>query len=244
VRVNKRRTSDEALVTQLGGGRLRLELDNVPLWRGNDVPLRQLISDFATYLYLPRLKDHSVLEMAVVDGVRSLTWRDETFAIAEAYDEVKSRYVGLKAGQAGMPMLDGSTLVVKAEVAAAHIEREAQAAATVPATAGQSPAAPASGPLPGTAVTSEAGPGVVIAPAVRRHFFATVELNPLKVAGSAQQVADEVIRHLNGQPGAKVKVRLEIEAEAPEGYSDAMMRDIMENAATLKFTAADFEEAE
>ncbi len=242
VRASKRLTGDEALFTTMGGGRLRLELDRVPLWRGNDVPVRQLLTDFATYLYLPRLKDHSVLEMAVVDGVRNMTWRTETFAIAESYDENKGRYLGLKAAQAGMPMLDGSTLVVKPDIAGAQVERDAAAAATATTEPGQGAHAAGggqsspAGPSPTSSVTPEPRQ------ALKTRFFATTELNPLKVAGGAQDVANEVVRHLIAQPFAKVRVRLEIEAEAPDGYNDALMRDIMENAATLKFTAADFEE--
>lgn len=38
-----------------------MELDKVPLWRGDHVTLKQLVEDFAQYLYLPRLKDSDVL---------------------------------------------------------------------------------------------------------------------------------------------------------------------------------------
>jgi hypothetical protein len=241
VRASKRLVADELLFTSLGGGRLRLELDRVPLWRGNHVPVRQLIEDFGKYLYLPRLRDHAVLELAVVDGVRNLTWREDTFALAEAFDEAKGRYLGLKAGQAGTPTLDGSYLVVKADVAATQIEAD-QAARS-----GGGNAVPGGVPGQGAGSAGQAGttgpPGAAERPPARKtHFFGTVQLNPLKVAGGAQQVADEVIRHLNSPPGAKVHVRLEIGGEAPEGYADSLVRDIMENVATLKFTAADFEE--
>ena len=57
VRASKKLRNDELLVTGLAGTRLRMELDRVPLWRGDHVAIKQLAEDFARYLYLPRLKD-------------------------------------------------------------------------------------------------------------------------------------------------------------------------------------------
>ncbi len=50
-RASKKLKNEEMLLIQMGGVRLRLELDRVPLWRGDDVPVKQLIEDVATYLY-------------------------------------------------------------------------------------------------------------------------------------------------------------------------------------------------
>ena len=62
-RCASRRSSSgaELLITALGGVRLRMELDRVPLWQGDHVSTQQLWSYFAQYLYLPRLRDRSVL---------------------------------------------------------------------------------------------------------------------------------------------------------------------------------------
>ena len=53
------------LITNWAGSLLRMELDRVPLWRGNHVAVKQLADDFARYLYLPRLRDNSVLAEAI-----------------------------------------------------------------------------------------------------------------------------------------------------------------------------------
>jgi hypothetical protein len=55
VRASKKLRSDESLVTSLGFSILRKHLDEVPLWRGDHVAVRQLVEDFARYLCLPRL---------------------------------------------------------------------------------------------------------------------------------------------------------------------------------------------
>ena len=67
--------------------RLRLEMDRVPLWRGDHVAMKQLIEDFGRYLYLPRLKEAAVLLGAVCDGCALLTWEQDAFAYAASYDE-------------------------------------------------------------------------------------------------------------------------------------------------------------
>src|SRR5262249_41089871 len=61
VRASKKLKNDELLVTSLGSARLRMDLDKVPLWRGDHVAIRQLVEDFGRYLYLPRVRDPEVL---------------------------------------------------------------------------------------------------------------------------------------------------------------------------------------
>jgi hypothetical protein len=57
-RACRRFESDEALLTQLGPGRLRKALDQFDLWRSQThVEIKQVLADFATYLDLPRLRD-------------------------------------------------------------------------------------------------------------------------------------------------------------------------------------------
>ena len=58
---------------------------------------------------------------------------------------------------------------------------------------------------------------------------------------NASRIADEVIAHLAGRVGAKVKVPLEVEAEVPTGVPDQVVRTVTENSRTLKFTSQGFE---
>ena len=74
VRASKKLRTDEHYLTSFAPTRLRMELDKIPLWRGNHVAVKQLVEDFARYLYLPRLKDSGVLLDAIRDGVNLLTW--------------------------------------------------------------------------------------------------------------------------------------------------------------------------
>src|SRR5690606_31934673 len=85
-RVSKKLKSDESFLANLGPTVLRKYLDGVPLWRGDHVAVRQLVEDFAQYLYLPRVAGPEVLVQSIRDGVSRLTWRSDTFAYAESYD--------------------------------------------------------------------------------------------------------------------------------------------------------------
>jgi hypothetical protein len=70
----KKLRSGDLLAPSFAGTRLRMELDRIPLWRSNDVAVRQLADDFARYIYLPRLVGPEVLADAARDGVALLSW--------------------------------------------------------------------------------------------------------------------------------------------------------------------------
>ena len=97
-RASKKLKSDELLIVNFAASRLRMEMDRVPLWRGNHVTVRQLIEDFGRYLYLPRLQSATVLVDAIRSGLALLTWEKDAFAYAESYDESVPRYRGLRSG--------------------------------------------------------------------------------------------------------------------------------------------------
>jgi predicted AAA+ superfamily ATPase len=230
VRASKRLKNDEALITSFAPTRLRMELDRVPLWRGDHVSIKQLVEDFARYLYLPRLAEPSVLIGAIQGGPALLTWAQDAFAYAESFDETAGRYRGLQGGKlVTLSGPDSPGLVVKAEVAKRQLEAEA-----VPPPPGPGPIPP--GPGPGPTPPSPPAP----APKVRR-FHGNVDLDPTRVGRDAGRIAEEVIAHVVSLPGAEVKVTLEIEATIPEGAPEHVVRTVTENSRTLKFGSAGFE---
>ena len=85
VRASKKLRSDELLVTGFAATRLRMELDRVPLWRGDHVAIKQLVEDFARYLYLPRLRDPAVLLEAIREGLRLLTWSQDSVRLCRKF---------------------------------------------------------------------------------------------------------------------------------------------------------------
>ena len=232
-RVSKKLKNDDLLVTSLGSTILRKYLDDVPLWRGDHVAIRQLVEDFGRYLYLPRVRDPEVLLGAVRGGFSLLTWEKDSFAYAEGYDEGAGRYRGLRCGQqVAIIDADSSDLVVKSEIARKQLDAETRTEPTPPVD-GPTPTAPGPGPTPETPTPHEA--------AKPKRFHGTVELDATRVGRDAGRIADEVISHLSGLVGANVKVTLEIEAEIPNGAPDNVVRTVTENSRTLKFKNQGFE---
>jgi hypothetical protein len=249
VRASRKLENDGLLITKYAGTNLRLELDKVPLWRGDAVSVKQLADDFAQYLYLPRLKDMSTLLGAIAEGVASLVWERETFAYADSYDAATKRYLGLRTGQRIMPSLDG--LLVNADVAAAQLATERT---SVSAPVGESGHGPGTGTYDGDgngggfAVNEHRGGGGVTtvppapaAPAAQR-FYGSVTLDSARAMRDATAVIQEVVQHLSGLLGAQVEVTMEVHAQLPEGAPEHVVRTVTENCRTLKFTSFGFEE--
>ena len=88
----------------------------------------------------------------------------------------------------------------------------------------------------------ETSPGTRgVAPARPKRFHGTVILDATRVGRDASRVAEEVVTHLSGLVGARVKVTLEIEAEVPGGVPEHVVRTVTENSRTLKFETQGFE---
>jgi predicted AAA+ superfamily ATPase len=248
-RAVKKLRNEELLLIQLGGIRLRHELDRVPLWRGDHVNIKQLADDMARYLYLPRLRDENVLVTAIQEGVRRSTWQAETFAYAEGHDETQRRYKGLRAGESLRVLLDGQSVLVKPDVARVQMQAEAQPAVTGvtprPEEMAGVPTALSGNAVPGHLTDPSSNRGGVAPPAAppSRRFHAAVTLDPLRLGRDAAQIAEEVVQHLTRGVGVEVRITLEIHADLPEGASEKMIRDVTENCRTLRFNDYGFEEA-
>jgi hypothetical protein len=230
VRASKKLVNEELLIPSLGATRLRMEIDRVPLWRGDYAAIRQLVDDFARYIYLARLINPTVLINAIRDGVTLLTWAEDSFAYAESFDEAAGRYRGLRGGQNVAISENDAGLLVKPEVAKRQLEVETKVGG-VPGETGIQQIEEQKGEAEKTEKAATAP----------RRFHGTVELDSERVGRDASQIADEVISHLNSLVGADVRVTLEIDATIPGGASEQVVRTATENCKSLKFTQQGFE---
>jgi hypothetical protein len=229
VRASKKLRNDELLITNLAASRLRMELDRIPLWRGDNVATRQVIDDFGRYLYLPRVQGPEILTRAMMEGLRLLTWSKDSFAYADSFDEKEGRYRGLRCGQmVSVSASEPSGLLIKPDVAAKQQEAER-------------PSGPTAGP---TAPSGEPGPGGPTAPTPKlpKRFHGSVTLDATRVGRDAGRIADEVISHLTALVNSEVNVTLEIEAQVPNGVPENTVRTVTENSRTLKFETHGFEQ--
>lgn len=232
VLASRKLRTEEGLIVKYSGARLRMDLDRIPLWRGDHVPVRQLWSDYAQYLYLPRLRDASVLADAIRDGVALLTWESDAFAYADGWDAEKGRYVGLRAGEHIALLPDAGGLVVKPDVARRQLDEEVQVRVPVPGVRTQSGGLTEEVEETETEHEHDAKP---------RRFYGSVTLDPVRLSRDAGQIAEAIVQHLAGLMGARVEVRLEVQAEIPDGVPDDVVRTVSENARTLRFESHGFE---
>ena len=232
VRASKKLRTDEHYLTSFGSTRLRMELDKIPLWRGDHVAVKQLVEDFARYLYLPRLKDSAVLLHAISEGLNLLTWVQDSFGFADSYDEEAGRYRGLRGGtMVSLTDAHSTALLVKPELAVRQMDAER---AVVPPEAGltQPPADwPEVPPAHPVITPPKPPPG----PAKPKRFHGSVTLDATRVGRDASKIAEEVIAHLAGLVGATVTVTLEISADIFGAVPDQAVRTVTENSRTLKF---------
>jgi hypothetical protein len=205
------------------------------------VAVKQLVEDFARYLYLPRLKEPAVLLHAIGDGMNLLTWMQDSFGFADAFDEAAGRYQGLRAGQMVM-LIDAQApgLVVKSDVASRQLDAER---VVMPPIVG--PEIPTGDDGGKTLPISPVIPPVVdpLRPVATKpkRFHGTAVLDATRVGRDASRIAEEVIAHLVGLVGTRVTVTIEVAAEIPAGASDQVVRTVTENCRTLKFTSQGFE---
>ncbi len=243
VRASKKLRNDGLLLTSYAATLLKMELDRVPLWRGDHVAIKQIAEDFARYLYLPRLKDPSLLLGAIGDGVALLTWQTDGYAFADSFDDAAGRYRGLRVAQHIMlPDTDAPGLLVQPDVAQKQLDAEtAKPTESEPPIGGNgvgggAPPQKPGGGLGGT--TIKLPEPVSTKP---KRFHGTVKLDKERVGRDASKIAEDVIAHLTSLMGGDVEVMLEISATIPTGVPDNVVRTVTENSRTLKFTSQGFE---
>jgi predicted AAA+ superfamily ATPase len=180
------------------------------------------------YLYFPRLKDRDVLAKAITEGATSRDY----FGYADGVG-ADGRYTGLRIGERpGSVLFDAESVIVRRDVALAQADADA-------ARRGEQPKRPSD---EGTGRDSTPKSEPAPAPSLPTRFYGAVKLNPLKVASSAGQIGDEIIKHLTALVDGEVEVVLEVRARARSGIPEQTVRTVGENARTLKFESFEFED--
>ena len=231
-RAAKRLVREELLVTRLAPTVLRKYLDDIPLWKdGRHVEVVQLVEYFASYPYLPRLRDPSVLLASVESGAGLLTWFADSFAYAEGYDETSERYKGLVAGQS-LKLTQPAGLVVHPGAAQEQLNREVheRAGGSEKKDGDETVADPAGGPGPGGGKDEQAPPRAEPRP---RRFYVKKRVGPADLTKLSQQLAEELVVHLAKLPDSRVEITIEVAAEVAGGIPADVVRIVEANADAL-----------
>ena len=217
-RASKRLVDEEALLIELGPQRLDRELQKY-IWKDKDhLFLKDLWEYCNRYTYLPRLKDRSVLARSVASAISEL--HPGPFAYAEGWDDATGVYRGLVIDKAAsvQVVLDSESLIVAPKVAEAN-----------------RPEPPKEDPIdrPPQDKVDPVPPDQPEAKPTR--FIGTVMISPERPARDIHQVIEGVVEQLITLPGSEVSIRLEIDAEVPDGLDQGKVRTLVENANTLGF---------
>lgn len=201
-----------------------------------DASAREVWRQMCCQLFMPRLKAEGVFTAAMQAGSTSRDF----FGLAQG--KAAERYLGFTFGIVTMSFMDGSTLLISPEAASAwqavldEERRKREETITQP---GQ-PELPVPG---GTAILPESPSATgTVAPRLQKRFYASLDLEPHGAKMRFGDVVDNIIQHLAERTDTCVTINIEIQAESASGFQEDIQRVLKENANTLKFRSAAFEE--
>lgn len=237
-RASKKLVSDEGLLPELGPARLDRELQKY-IWNGKDhLLLKDLWEYLNRYTYLPRLKNREVLARAVQAAIGGML--PGPFAYAERFDEVQGTYIGLAIRQSSsVPVvIDSESVIIKPNVAEAQAPKPSGGQEDGPDGV---PPTGEPGNTGGEGTGDGAKPTTPTSEQLPTRFIGTVILSSDRPARDMHQVVEGIIEQLTTVPGAKVELKLEIDAEVPGGIDKNKSRTLLENASTLGFIDRELE---
>ena len=215
-------SGDGAVLGEIGPENLARCLE--PLWPEDrpHIPVEELRQWFASYVYLPRLRDEAVLDSALRRLAEDFAF---PFALAAGFDAESGAYDDVVDGGGAPPGDLGSRLLARRDAIPARPEDP-----------------PATAPLPtGDGTTGRTGKGAAPDPerpqkraAPKRRFFASVKLDPDRPIRDVGRIADDLLIELTRAPGSRIKLTLEIHGAADEsGYPPDVMETVTANARDL-----------
>ena len=216
--------ADGVAKEKLGTETLWLSLE--PIWAAErpHLPITEVAEWFASYVYLPKIKDKIVLELAIRDAVAKL---DAAFGYADDFDAATGKYSKLLWAKTPPEFMPTSALLVREDICRAAL------AAVEPTSTPTSAEPPSQMAVPPTGV-EPALPTSASSLAPKR-FFGSVEIDMVRPIKSLESIIDAVVMQLQHSPGTKVKLTLDIEATSTTGFSEADVGVVRDNARQLKF---------
>ena len=224
---------DGTVFGEIGPANLMQSL--APIWPSDrpHLSIEDIRDWFASYVYLPRLRDEATLDGALQRLVENLA---DPFAYASGFDEESGAYEGVMDGRALMPGHFISGLLVR---------REAIPVAKPDAESSRPGDAGALAPSP-TPPKPEDDAEEVPAPDPRpKRFFANLEINPERAGLEVARIMDGLLVELTRAPGNSLRLHLEIEGTAGNGgYPEDVVDTVKANARDLRLdeTSLGFEE--
>ncbi len=195
-------------------------------------------------LYLPRLQNDTTFQRTLAAGAESRDFFG--FAQGKEAGLDGARYLGFSLGERSLLTLDASLLLVEpaAALAYAQAQRAAQEAArsaaitTHPLTTGDASTHPR---IQEPAPTGKPVASGTAQQSIKKQFYGSISLDPIQAKKQFADLVDEVVLQFTSRPGVQVSIAIEIQAESPTGFDDAVQRAVRENCKVLRFKSAEFE---
>jgi len=236
-------TENELVITAWSPIHLRGKLQEL-YWKNDTgtVLAQTFWDDSQKFLYLPRLRNRKVLEMAIKTGSESTDF----FGTAYGYKE--GVFEGFALGS-GSVQFDSTLLLIEPAVAKAHAEQlkavnKPVYYPTIPVPGATPSGVKESHPLEpgeGAPPTANIPPQSVSTASAAKSFHGCAEITPSAAKTRLIELAEEIIAVLGQDPNAEIRVSLEIHADYANGASDQIKRAVTENAKTLKLKMAEWE---
>lgn len=218
-------SSEGVILDKMGPANLVGSLQ--PIWPADrlHVPISEVGDWFASFVYLPRLRDGATLHGALRLLVEDM---EHPYAFAMSYEEASDTYHGV---------VDGTGIVPNNLEDGLLVRREGL------------PAPPPS-PSPSEETDPGSGPGPETEPPASakrqpKRFFASITIDPERAGIEVAQIMDGLLVELTRTPGSRLSLTLELAGESGEnGYPEDVVKTVEANARDLKLKPEDlgFEE--
>ena len=179
------------------------------------------------YLYFPRLGNSNVMQSAIAAGAASRDF----FGLA--YGKEGDEYRGFMFGKSTSPLMDALLLIEPAHATA--IEEKNRPAEDIP----RKDDVESSPDVKPTQTPSGPGPQPTARPT---RYYASANLDPIKATLEFSKIVSELVELFSSTVGTNVRIRVDIEAEDPRGFSETVVRAANENASVLGLKPADFDD--
>lgn len=191
-------------------------------------------------LYLPRIKDDTAFQHTMSVGAESRDF----FGFAQGKED--GQYAGFSFGKRTSLFFDSSLLLIEPSTATAYAQAQlaAEEAARATPTDSNATAAGKDSQPPNeeqTGTTTYTATNGAAKASVKKQFYGSIELDAIQAKKQFSDLVDEVILQFTSRPGVKVKIAIEIQADATTGFDDGLQRSVKENCNVLKFKNAEFE---
>lgn len=229
----------EQIISKWSPALLTMVLDEL-LWKNtNHVQIKKVWDCLTTYCYMPRLARYDVLENSIRDGLTS----EDFFAIAVDFDG--ERYKGLHY-QEPVLSINNTDYLVKPLAATKQLLKEknsGEGASGGTPNGGEGTGGASGGLSGGTGSSggSEAG-GDTPQEKIYTHFYLSAPIDTIRINKNVNDLVNNIIQHLMNVEGSQIDIKLEIQADSPNGYSKQVQRIVSENCNALKYKDFSFEE--